>query len=262
MNGTRQTLPFLCFYLDNAAPAWYFWFGVRSDRGVGGFRPGLAARCDEGSRADHVLRYPTVSIQDRHFAMRLASCLVAGHGRIPEIQRRQAAVLPKLRHRHFEHTRIHTYTHRHAREHARQAGRQAGWHAAWVAKPYVSAALQFPAWPIASSEHTHAVVPYHHLSAHKSVGCLRADGLARRIVPWKRQTTAISIMRQLDNSSGGRADSGGDVARRSPERSVQTCRRAPLRADVNLRSVTAVTAEQWSRFGAVVRLSSAARSPR
>lgn len=77
----------------------------------------------------------------------------------------------------------HAYTHIHTHTRTRKAGRQAGWHAAWVAKPYVSAALQFPAWPIASSEHTHAVVPYHHLSAHKSVGFLRADGFARRIVP-------------------------------------------------------------------------------
>lgn len=93
-------------YLDNAAPAWYFWFAIQSDRGGGAF-PGLVARCDDGPWTDHIFWYPTISIQDGHFAMRLPSCFVAGHGRILKIQWRQAAVLHKLRHRHFEHTHRH-----------------------------------------------------------------------------------------------------------------------------------------------------------
>ena len=89
-------------YLDNAAPAWYSRFGIHSDRCVVGFKTSLTARYSDGSRPNHVCWYPTVPVQDRRFAMRLAAGpLVARHGRIPCTRRRQSSVvLPRLGHRH------------------------------------------------------------------------------------------------------------------------------------------------------------------
>lgn len=79
-------------YLNDAAPARYLRLRVQPHSGV--FR-----------RADHHVRNPAVPVHNRLVTVRLAGCLVPGHGRLPDTDWRRAGALPGLRHRHLKHAR-------------------------------------------------------------------------------------------------------------------------------------------------------------